>query len=532
MEDEAVAVIQGPTTTFRACRAFVSVVVGVAVLAAISHAAGPPWTLVRSEHLTIVGRQSPKTLQRIAVELEQFREVLGGLILNAQRPLSLPTHVYVFDSRKELQPFLPVRNGRVASLGGYFHHDDDVNDVALALEEYEESVPIVFHEYTHLLVRNAAKSIPVWLNEGLAEYYSTYALESRGTRAHIGRPIAHHVALLRQHFMPLSQLIAVDTASALYNEGERRSVFYAEAWALTHYLMIEMPKGPAAINTYATAIARGQRPDEAFRSAFGSAPADFERELRRYVQRSAFRSTFFVFLQPVRVPAPDIGRPVSTADAEAWLGDLQRRVGRGDEAALRIEAAAALAPSASMPQLALGLLRLDQGRADEAWPAFERAVTGAPDDFFAQYSYGVSLLRQAAAGGDAGRTVAIDRARQALGTASAINPSSSDAFASLAYAEMMADHRLPEARAAITRAIELAPGRIDYRLRDADISILEGKLSEARELLVELARVTTDRAAVDVRRGGWRRSRSCGVRSEDQEQLRTEQNRRSGDQEK
>ena len=169
----------------------------------------------------------------------------------------------------------------------------------------------MFHEYTHLLVRNAARSIPVWLNEGLAEYYSTYALESGGTRAHIGRPIAHHVELLRERFMPLSQLIAVDTASALYNEGERRSIFYAEAWALTHYLMIEMPKGPAAINTYAAGIARGQRPDDAFRAAFGIGPADFELELRRYVQRSAFRSTVFVFPQRVTVDAPDPGRRMS-----------------------------------------------------------------------------------------------------------------------------------------------------------------------------------------------------------------------------
>ena len=98
-----------------------------------------PWTLIRSEHLTLIGQQSPKTLQRIAVDLEQFRIVVGGLIQNAQRPLPLPTHVYVFDSRKELQPFLPVRNGRVAALGGYFHHDGDVNDIALALDGYDES---------------------------------------------------------------------------------------------------------------------------------------------------------------------------------------------------------------------------------------------------------------------------------------------------------------------------------------------------------------------------------------------------------
>ena len=108
-----------------------------------------------------------------------------------------------------------------------------------------------------------------------------------------------------------------------------------------------------------------------------------------------------------------------------------------------------------MPQLALGLLRLEEGRADEAWPAFERAVAAAPDDFFAQYAYGVSRLRhQAAAADQSGRTAAIDRARAALGKAAAINPSSSEAFAWLAYAEMLSDNRLGEARAAIARAID------------------------------------------------------------------------------
>ena len=467
-------------------------------IAATGDAAGRPWTLVRGPHLTVIGQQSPPALQRIAIELEQFRAVLGGLIQNAQRPLPLPTHVYVFETRKELQPFLPLRNHRVASLAGYFHHDGDVNDIALALEGYDESATIVFHEYAHLLVRNAARSIPVWLNEGLAEYYSTYALEAGGTRAHIGRPIAHHVERLRGQFLPLSQLIAVDTASALYNEGERRSIFYAEAWALTHYLMVEMPKGPAAINTYATAVAGGRQPDAAFREAFGMAPPDFERELRRYVQRSTFRATVFAFPQSVHVDPPDAGRGLSPADAAAWLGDLQRRVGRRQEAATRIEAAAAAAPAAPMPQLALGLLRIEEERADEAWAAFERAVALAPQDFFAQYAYGVSRLRhQAAAADQSGRAVAVDRAREALARAVAINPTSSDAFAWLAYAEMLADNRLAQARAAITRAVDLAPGRIDYRLRDADISILEGNVAEASALLTELAKVTTDRAAAE-----------------------------------
>jgi tetratricopeptide (TPR) repeat protein len=476
-------------------------VASLAVLAVVvvAGAADRPWTLLRSEHLTVIGQQSPQTLQRIAVDLEQFRAVVGRLIQGAERPLPLPTHVYVFNSARELQPFQPVRGGRVASLGGYFHHDGEVNAIALAIDGYGESTPVVFHEYAHLLVLNAARSVPVWLNEGLAEYYSTYALEAAGTRAQIGRPIAHHVALLRERFMPLPQLIAVDTQSALYGEAQRRSIFYAEAWALTHYLMIERADGPAAINAYAAAIARGEPPESAFKSAFGSAPSEFERELRRYVRQPKFRSIALTLSQPIAVETPDRGRAVSAEEAAAWLGDLQRRIGRRDEARARIERAAAASPSSPMAQLALGLLRVDEGRADDAWAAFERAVASAPENFLAQFSYGVSRLREQAAAADGlpSSPMAIARARDAVAKAAAIDPSSSEAFAWLAYAEMMSDNRLREAQAAIARAIDLAPGRVDYRLRYADICILDGRIDEASALLTALARVKTDRAGVE-----------------------------------
>ena len=193
----------------------------VAVVAVTCRAADRPWTLIRGEHAAIIGQQSSKTLREVALRIDQFRAVVGGLIPNAQRPLPVPTVVYVFDTVNELRPFLPLANGKPASLGGFFHHDGEVNYIALELEGFEENARIVFHEYTHLLLRNAAPSIPIWLNEGLAEYYSTYKLAASGKRADIGRPVPQHVNLLRQRFIPLTQLIGVQRSSELYDEGTR-----------------------------------------------------------------------------------------------------------------------------------------------------------------------------------------------------------------------------------------------------------------------------------------------------------------------
>jgi hypothetical protein len=43
---------------------------------------------------------------------------------------------------------------------------------------------------------------------------------------------------LRQtQLLPLSALFAVDASSANYHENNKASIFYAESWLLTHYLM-------------------------------------------------------------------------------------------------------------------------------------------------------------------------------------------------------------------------------------------------------------------------------------------------------
>src|SRR5262249_6039616 len=76
--------------------------------------------------------------------------------------------------------YVPLYNGKPAVLGGYCHcgSSEDVNFIVAAKARYSESSAIIFHEYAHLLLHNAVRDGPLWLNEGLAEYYSTFALKS------------------------------------------------------------------------------------------------------------------------------------------------------------------------------------------------------------------------------------------------------------------------------------------------------------------------------------------------------------------
>ncbi len=91
------------------------------------------------------------------------------------------------------------------------------------------------HEYTHLMVRQAGLKVPVWLNEGLAEIYSTF--KPVGAKVQVGDLIPGHFYAVQTGWIPVERLVEVKQDSPEYN-GKGTAQFYAEAWGLTHMLML------------------------------------------------------------------------------------------------------------------------------------------------------------------------------------------------------------------------------------------------------------------------------------------------------
>ena len=66
--------------------------------------------------------------------------------------------------------------------------------------------------------------MPLWLNEGFADYFSTYEESAGGQEALIGRAVSNHLYRLGQaKLLPLDELRQVDHGSPHYNERERQS---------------------------------------------------------------------------------------------------------------------------------------------------------------------------------------------------------------------------------------------------------------------------------------------------------------------
>lgn len=69
--------------------------------------------------------------------------------------------------------------------------------------------------------------------------------------------------------MPLETLFSVDHASSVYNERDKRSIFYAESWALMHYF-IAGNKGQrlAQLLRFNDRLASGMKLEAAFKIGF------------------------------------------------------------------------------------------------------------------------------------------------------------------------------------------------------------------------------------------------------------------------
>lgn len=464
------------------------VVVCAALLLTPAHAlAQEHWHLVRTEHLTLVGDQPPALLGDVGLQLETFRLAVGQLISNASRPPALPTVVVVLGQRRSMQRYLPPSITGSDAVAGYFRQDRDVNRIVLSLEGFSRSPSVAYHEYTHLLLRGTLTSPPLWLEEGIAEYYGTYTAALDGSAVSVGR-VDEPPRLLDRDWMPIADLITFGGgATALAHDNATASAFYGESAMLVHYLLTRLPNGGAAINRYLALLGEDRAPADAFLEAFGSTPESMDETLGDYIASGSF--------QPRRILLPSGGLvrqagpavTLTAAETRAWQGEVQRSVGWPDGAA-EVEAAAAAEPESGMVQLLLGRTRLAMGDETEGHRALTHAADSLPTDFLAQFWKGFWFVH---APPDA--TADTDAAVRALQRATSLRPSSADAQALLAAA--MVATTPPQwlgARTAIDRAIALAPERLEFTLTQAAVLAGLGEIETARAILTALAEIDDD----------------------------------------
>src|SRR5215208_6307344 len=192
------------------------------------------WVSVRTRNFLVEGGADEAELRRVAARLEEYRAAFSHLLSGEHFDAGVPTAVVVFPGDAAYAPFKPRIGGQVArGVAGYFQPGTDINYITLARDgDLAPDPSTLLHEYTHLLVNNHFRAAPLWLKEGLAEFYSTARLSGDGRRLTVGQPPARRPRDLRgRQLLPLATLFAVDQSSVYYSEPAQRALFYAQSWA-------------------------------------------------------------------------------------------------------------------------------------------------------------------------------------------------------------------------------------------------------------------------------------------------------------
>jgi hypothetical protein len=433
------------------------------------------WVEVRTRNFTLYGNASDSKIKEVGLEMERLRAVLVALKRGSGTAATAPTRIYVFKSHPAMKPYLPRDAGDPDRMSSFYMGGGDASYMMFTAAWNEDPRPTVYHSYIYDFINANFEGLPLWYETGIAGYYSTFQTE--GDEASTGIVHDEYLARLlsRGMWIPLDRLLAVDYESPEYRDSEKKSLFFAETWALVHYLMQGNPTRAPQLGRYLTLVREGRPRDEAFREAFGTDYATLYGELHGYIRNNRrFLHNRFLFAK-LDPPTEAATKPLSYEDVVVRLGDLLAYLRRLPEAERYYEAVLTTNPSSAGALAGLAWVRRRQERKDEAGDLTRRAAAAGSTDFRVYYDDGLRRWEEIGPTYDArnaDQRALLEAARAAFRKSADLNPDFAEALAMFgrSYRYEPPGANVDEGIAALEQAKVRLPNRPDVA---ADLAALQ-----------------------------------------------------------
>jgi tetratricopeptide (TPR) repeat protein len=450
--------------------------------------AAPRWNYFSSLELEVVGPVSEDAALEMAQRLALFRQLFLKT-LGISRNSGSPLRVYLFEGDRELQPFLPLKDGKPLQSSGFFHRDLDRETLVLHLGTgTRQTSEVAFHLYAHLL-SGPLTEWPAWWREGLAEFLSTAEFGTNKVR--LGQAPERHLAYFRTHPpLPLAELLGVDRNSLSYDEGTKSGPFYATSWLLVHKLLVKSGlRHLVGASEFHRLLSSGNDAQQALVKAFQVDAAGLEAELKQTGRQFVFSAMQVDLEAPWDAQKTSTTQP-SPPEVQAYLGDLLYRSLREIDAEDSFNKAIALDPQLPLAYEGLGWLRIHQNRRGEAVEYFKQANQYGSKNALSHYHHAEKLLQDLSK--DAENAALADLARRELEVAVQLRPNFAAGHYSLAHLSLMLGRAFEEGIPHAEAAIRLEPGNPQYVLALVGLLFYAKRFSEARAVLEPLLTAATD----------------------------------------
>jgi tetratricopeptide (TPR) repeat protein len=435
------------------------------------------WIEVRSQHFVVLTNSNEKQARHTAGEFERMRGIFHLLMPAAADSAGSPIVVVAVKDKKAFQALEPEAylGKGMLNLAGLFMRAPDKNYILLRLDaEGDHPFATVYHEYTHYMLRNASEWLPIWLNEGLAEFYQNTDIHDKEIL--LGQANTDDILYLRQNkLLPLATLFKVDAASPYYHEEQKGSVFYAESWALTHLIEIsDAQKNTNRLQDYANRLSKKEDSLVAAQEAFGDLNM-LQKALNSYIAQGQFM--MFKMSKVVAVDETSFTvRAVSTADADAIRADVLVYTQRTKEAQALIESTLRDDPNNALAHETMGFIKFREGDLPAARKWYGEAVKLDSQSYLAHYYFAAMSLQS----GDQKPDPQIESSLRAC---IKLNPTFAPAYDALARYYANDPAKMQEAHTANMQAIGLEPDNLDYRMNAASVLMNNRRYDDALAVL-------------------------------------------------
>lgn len=465
---------------------------GGLLLPCVCQASNDSWVEVRSPNFTVLSNAGEKEARKIADQFEQIRELFQNAFPKMRVDLGKPVVILAVkneDSMKVLLPAFWEAKGHTHPAGYYQPAEEKHFVIVRTNIEGENPYEVVYHEYTHALMNINVRDLPLWLSEGIAEFFGNSTIHDK--YVDIGKIAPYHLQVLQQNkLIPIPVLLQADHSSPYYNENNRASIFYAESWALVHYLEMDPEaRKRNLLHDFLAAYEAGATYVEAAQKTFG--------DLNKFAQKMeaySRQNTFYVGKVTTSIhgdPKSYSSRVLPPAEVDSQKGELYVYTRRFQEAKSSLEAAVQADPKLPLAHEGLGMLAYYQKDLNTADGEFARAVQLNSGNFLAYFFSARAKLREGGMSLENSSAVEAD-----LEKAINLNPQFAPAYATLASFYSMSRETQGKALASARKAVDLEPGNLSYAVSYGFVLLNMGKTADAKILASRIqsaARTPTDR---------------------------------------
>ncbi|MBI3272897.1 MAG: hypothetical protein HYZ53_28170 [Planctomycetes bacterium] len=229
---------------------------------------------VESEHLVCMTDVSAEYAKGRAADLETFHRILTSRLPFPPAPRARLPRVYIFGMREALDAIRSSAYPQFLGRPAFFVYEfaperrEDRSQWTFHLATWrrpsdDETRRELFHEFTHAVLHLHVPSPPLWLDEGLSEYFEVVEpARDAGDSAPLNRAdlLPLRASVLSGSQLSLEAVLGMGAEGA----GPVTNLHYDEAWSLLHFFrhgrggMLSAP-----FDAFLLELARGRNWEEA-----------------------------------------------------------------------------------------------------------------------------------------------------------------------------------------------------------------------------------------------------------------------------